>query len=135
MASDLNQCSFIGRLGKDPELRETKSGEPMTIFSIAVNESYTSRQGGKVKNTEWINIVAYRKLAEISGKYLTKGALVYVSGKLNSYTYQKEGQEKFGYRIVMNELHMLGSKFHQEDKNETPEVCAHDDSLVDDVPF
>ena len=76
MANDLNQCCFIGRLGRDPEIKYTQSGDVIANFSLAVGETYKDKSGQKVEKTEWIRCVAWRKLAEIIGKYLSKGSQV-----------------------------------------------------------
>lgn len=131
MASDLNRCQFIGRLGKDVELKTISNGEQMAVFSIAVGDSYTAKNGEKIKNTEWVNVVCYRKLAEICHKYLGKGSQVYVSGKLNSSKYTgKDGIERISTKIVIDEMQMLGGK--QEDKPSKPDN-EFDSSL--DIPF
>lgn len=135
MAADLNRCEFIGRLGRDPDVKDTKSGEQMTTFSIAVGETYTDKQGEKVKLTEWINCVAYRKLGEICSKYLVKGSHVYVSGKFNTRKYiGKDGTEKSSVTIILDTMQMLGSKFHQ-DESSAPKEDASGSDLTDDVPF
>ena len=106
-----NHCSFIGRLGKDPETRYTQSGDAVCNFSVAVDESYKSKDGQKVDKTEWINCVAWRKLGEICGQYLTKGSLVAVSGKMQTRKWQdKDGQDRYTTEILLDEMRMLGSK-------------------------
>ena len=133
MASDLNKCCFIGRLGKDVELKTISNGEQMALFSLAVGESYTNKAGEKIKNTEWVNVVCYRKLAEICHKYLGKGSQVFVSGKLNSSKYTgKDGIERIATRVVIDEMQMLGGK------NESKETSQTSDSNYDglpDIPF
>ena len=83
----INQCNFIGRLGRDPETRYTQSGKAVASFSLACSE----KRGGE-ESTEWINVVAWEKLAEICGQYLTKGSLVFISGRMQTRKWQdKEG--------------------------------------------
>jgi single-strand DNA-binding protein len=137
MAADLNRCEFIGRLGRDPDTKDTKSGEQMVTFSIAVGESYTDKLGEKVKLTEWINCVCYRKLAEICVKYLVKGSHVYVSGKLNTRKYiGKDGTEKSSVTIILDTMQMLGSKFHQDEASAPKEdASCHEIDPMSDVPF
>lgn len=133
MAADLNRCSFIGRLGRDVELKVMANGENMAVFSLAVGESYTNKAGEKVKNTEWVNIVCYRKLAEICSKYLGKGSQVYVSGKMNTSKYTgKDGNEKQSTKIIIDEMQMLGTKQGHENDPEPQKV---DPELLGDVPF
>ena len=131
MAADLNKCCFIGRLGRDVELKDLNNGEQMATFSIAVGESYMSKMGEKVKKTEWINIVAYRKLAEICSKYLVKGSQVYISGKLHTNKYTgKDGTEKTSVQIILDQMQMLGGRSSQE--NASPETSVEEEV---DVPF
>ncbi|MDO4441355.1 MAG: single-stranded DNA-binding protein [Moraxella sp.] len=85
--SDLNQCNFIGRLGDNPQIRTTQSGEAMATFSIAVSEKWNDKQGNRQERTEWVNIQAFGKLAEIMGQYLQKGSQVFISGKLQNRKY------------------------------------------------
>ena len=83
--ADLNQCNFIGRLGADPEIRYMPNGDPVANFSIAVGEKWTDKQTGEAKeNTEWVRIVAFRKLAEIIAEYLQKGSHRPSRGRLQS---------------------------------------------------
>ncbi len=137
MSADLNRCCFIGRLGRDPELVSMKNGEVMTKFSIAVGESYTDKSGEKIKKTEWVNVIAYRKLGEICSKYLTKGAQVYVSGKLSTNKYTgKDGSEKLSVNLILDQMQMLGTKFHQDEKEVTEGVSEPKSDFDDaDVPF
>lgn len=106
-----NHCSFIGRLGKGPETRHTQAGDAVCNFSIAVDESYKGKDGQKVEKTEWVNCVAWRKLGEICGQYLTKGSLVAVSGKMQTRKWQdSNGQDRYTTEILLDEMRMLGSK-------------------------
>lgn len=105
-----NHCSFIGRLGKDPETRHTQAGDAVCNFSLAVDESYKGKDGQKVDKTEWVNCVAWRKLGEICGQYLTKGSLVAVSGKMQTRKWQdSNGQDRYTTEILLDEMRMLGS--------------------------
>lgn len=140
MATDLNRCEFIGRLGANPEMRDMKNGEKFTTFSVAVNESWTSKTGEKVKKTEWINIIAYRKLAEICGQYLVKGSHVYLAGKFATNKYQdKDGIERTSFQIVLDQMQMLGTKFHQDEatapKEEASAKATHEEFDTDTIPF
>ena len=106
-----NHCSFIGRLGRDPETRYTQAGDAVCNFSVAVDESYKGKDGQKVDKTEWVNCVAWRKLGEICGQYLTKGSLVAVSGKMQTRKWQdSSGQDRYTTEILLDEMRMLGSK-------------------------
>lgn len=108
--SDLNQCQFIGRLGDNPQMRTTQSGDVMATFSIAVSEKWNDKQGNRQEKTEWVNIQAFGKLAEIMGQYLTKGSQVFISGKLQSRKYTgQDGIERTATSILANQMQMLSS--------------------------
>ena len=105
----LNKVILIGRLGRDPEVRYMPNGEAVCNFSVATSESWKDKNGQRQEATEWHNVTMYRKLAEIAGKYLTKGSQVYLEGKIQSRKYQgKDGIERTAYDIIANEMKMLG---------------------------
>ncbi len=107
----LNRVMLIGRLGKDPEVRRLESGAAVAKFSIATDESYKDKDGNKVEQTEWHNIVVWRSQAEIAEKYLKKGMLIYVEGKLTTREYtDKDNQKKYFTEVVANNFRMLESK-------------------------
>ena len=127
----VNKCIFIGRLGRDPETKYLPSGEPVCNFSIAIDESYKNKSGEKVQKTEWVNIVAFRKLAEICGNYLVKGKQVYVEGKIQTRSWEdKEGVKRSATEIVANDMKMLDSKGKVEN---TPAPDLRNET--EDVPF
>ena len=106
-----NKVQLIGNLGNNPEVITLDSGKKLAKFSIATNESYKNAQGEKVTDTQWHNVIAWNKTAEIVEKYLSKGNEVAVEGKLTSRSYEdKEGVKKYITEIVVNELLMLGGK-------------------------
>lgn len=111
MAS-INKCIFIGNLGRDPEVRSMPNGDTVTQFSIACTEGWTDKATGEKKEvTEWIRIVAFRKLGDICGQYLKKGSQVYVEGKFKTRKYtDKDGVEKYATEIVADEMRMLGAR-------------------------
>ena len=109
MANDLNQCNFIGRLGADPETRYTPGGDPVCSFRIAVGWKSKDKEGA-----EWVSITAFGKLAEICGQYLTKGAQVFVSGRMKTDEYEKDGIKRYSTKIVADRLQMLGGKSQGE---------------------
>lgn len=112
--SDLNQCNFIGRLGDNPQMRTTQSGDVMATFSIAVSEKWIDKQGNRQEKTEWINIQAFGKLAEIMGQYLQKGSQVLISGRLQSRKYTgQDGVERTAFSILANQMQMLGGQTQQ----------------------
>jgi len=104
-----NKVQLIGNLGNDPEIINLESGKTLAKFSIATNESYKNGDGEKVTDTQWHNVVAWGKTAEIVEKYLNKGKEVAIEGKLTSRSYEtKEGEKRYTTEIVCNELLMLG---------------------------
>jgi single-strand DNA-binding protein len=106
-----NKVQLIGNLGNAPEVRTLDGGKKMARFSVATNESYRNAKGEKITETQWHNLVAWGKVAEIVEKYLTKGKEVMVEGKLVNKTYtDKDGVKKYSTEVHVNELLMLGEK-------------------------
>jgi len=111
MAGDLNLCQFIGRLGRDPELSYMPNGNAVCKISIAVGEHWKDQSGQKQERTTWVPIVAFGKLAEVMGQYLTKGSRIYVSGKMQVRKWQaQDGSDRWSTEIVASEMQMLDSK-------------------------
>ena len=106
-----NKVQLIGNLGNTPEIIMLDSGKKLAKFSIATNESYKNAQGEKVTETQWHNLIAWNKTAEIIEKYLEKGKEIAIEGKLTSRSYDdKDGNKKYITEVVVNELLMLGGK-------------------------
>ncbi len=115
MAGSVNKVILIGRLGRDPDLKYTPSGAPVANFSLATDETYKDRNGEQQSRTEWHRIVAWGKLAEICGEYLTKGKQVYVEGSIRSREYEdKSGNKRTVHEIVARQMTMLGSRADTE---------------------
>lgn len=111
MARGVNKVTLVGNLGKDPELRFTGSGTAVCNFSLATNESYKDSDGEIVEKTEWHNIVAWARLAEICNEYLKKGSQAYFEGSLQTRSYEdKDGVTKYVTEIKIREMMMLGGK-------------------------
>lgn len=106
----LNKATIIGRLGKDPETRYTGSGKAVASFSVATDETWKNNAGEKQKKTSWHNITVWGKLAEICQQYLKKGAQVYIEGRLDYQTWEKDGVKHYKTVIVADQMKMLGSK-------------------------
>ncbi|HVX24904.1 MAG TPA: single-stranded DNA-binding protein [Parafilimonas sp.] len=106
-----NKVQLIGNLGNNPEIRTIESGKKMARFSIATSETYRNSKGEKVTETQWHNLIAWGKLAEIAEQFLTKGSEVALEGKLinRSYT-DKEGNKKYITEVQVNEILLLGEK-------------------------
>ncbi len=110
MYSLRNKVQLIGNLGKNPEIKTTETGKKLVKFSLATNEVYTNNKGEKVKETQWHNLVAWGKVADIAGKYLNKGSEVVIEGKLITKDYQdKQGIKKYFTEIQVNEILLLSS--------------------------
>lgn len=109
MAKSLNKVQLIGNLGKDPELRYTTSGVAVATFSLATSDSWKDQDGNLQERTEWHNIVAWRKLAEICGEWLKKGKKVYIEGRIQTRSYDDKntGQKRYITEIVADNLIML----------------------------
>lgn len=106
-----NKVQLIGNLGNNPEIITLESGKKLAKFTIATNEVYRNAKGDKVQDTQWHNIIAWNKTAEIVEKYLTKGNEVAVEGKLTTRSYEdNNGVKKYITEIIVNELLMLGGK-------------------------
>jgi single-strand DNA-binding protein len=109
MNSLKNKVQLIGHLGNDPEMVTLENGSKLAKFSLATNETYKNAEGEKVTDTQWHNIVAWGKIAEIAENYLSKGKEIMVEGKLMSRSYEtKEGEKRYITEIKCNELLMLG---------------------------
>jgi single-strand DNA-binding protein len=143
--SGVNRVILLGNLGKDPESRSLENGRTRVTFTLATNEVYKNKEGEKVSNTEWHNVVLWTPLAEIAEKYLSKGKQVYIEGKLTSRSYvDKEGQTKYITEIVGQNLVLLGSKGGEAGYNESGETAntsnpnqssAGESEYSDGLPF
>lgn len=113
----VNKFIGIGNLTKDPEVRYMTNGEAVANCSIACNEKFKDKNGEKQERVEFINLVFYRRLAEIAGEYLKKGSQIYIEGKLQTRKWQtKEGQDRYTTEIIVDQMQMLGGKGEQQDK-------------------
>lgn len=111
MSNLRNKVQLIGFLGNDPEVIQLESGKKLAKFSLATNESYKNAKGEQVEETQWHNLIAWNKTAEIVEKYATKGKEVAIEGKLTSRTYDdKEGVKRYVTEVVISELLLLGAK-------------------------
>ena len=109
--SGVNKVILVGNLGKDPEIRYLDNGVAVANFSLATTENYKNKQGERVSQTEWHNIVFWRGLAEVAEKYLKKGDSVYVEGKLRTRRWEdKDGNSRYTTEILADNMTMLGNK-------------------------
>ncbi len=132
--SSINKVMLVGRVGKDPEVRDLNSGKIVANFSVATSEDYKDKDGKKVSNTEWHNVVFFGRTAEVARDYVLKGMLVGIEGKIKTEKYQaKDGTDRYVTKIYGGSLSMLGSKEGRKevsDKSSDP-----DNSFNDDIPF
>lgn len=111
MSRGLNKLMIIGHLGRDPEMRYTPSGKPVTTFSVATSRTWHSADGERHEDTEWFNVVAWGGLAEICNQHLHKGMQVYVEGRLQTRRWEDAEENKhFTTELVAKEMIMLGEK-------------------------
>lgn len=133
--SSLNKAMIIGRLGADPELRHTADGTPVATFNVATTEVRKDRNGNKQEKTEWHRIVAWRRLAEISGEYLKKGRLVFVEGKIQSREYEgRDGVKRKTFEIIADNMKMLGSAMPGERDDRRPAAAPQGHFEEDFIP-
>ena len=136
----VNKVILVGNLGKDPEVRYLDSGVAVANFSLATTENYKNKQGEKVSQTEWHNIVLWRGLAEVAEKWLKKGSSVYIEGKIRTNKWEdKEGNTRYNTEILADNMTMLGNRINADvsDKNDiktTSEIKSVNDEN-DDLPF
>ena len=136
----LNKVQIIGNLGRDPEMRFTQDGTPVTNFSVAVNDSWQGRDGEQRERTEWFRIVAWRRLAEITNEYLRQGSRVYVEGRLETREWQdREGNDRTTTELIARDLLMLGGRDNEDSQQIQPEnnerPVNDDEITADDLPF
>lgn len=132
MSNDLNQCNFIGRLGKDPEVRYMTNGDAVASFAIAVGWKTKEKEGA-----EWVPVTAFGQLAEICGKYLVKGSRVFVSGRFTTRKWQdKDGNDRYTTEIKAEKMQMLdGKPSEPQERKPDPAQHAAGGDLDDDIPF
>lgn len=115
MANDLNQCTFIGRLGKDPEVRSFPSGDKVVNISIAVGKTWKDKESGdKKESTTWVPVSFFGKTAEIVGEYCKKGSQILVVGEFVVRKYQKDGEDRYATEIRGERMQLLGSPGGQQ---------------------
>jgi len=128
----VNKVILVGNLGRDPEVRYTKNGQAVATFSLATTERWTNKDGEREDKTEWHRIVAWGKLGEICGEYLSKGKQVYIEGRLQTRQWEdNDGDKRSTTEIVANNMVMLGS--HSSSQGTEAYEEGSDDQ--DDVPF
>jgi single-strand DNA-binding protein len=141
MAGSVNKVILIGHLGADPEIRYTQGGAPVANLRIATNENWTNKNGQKEERTEWHRVVAWSKLAELAGQYLTKGRQIYIEGRLQTRSWDdKEGNKRYATEIVATNITFLGGTAERKTENASlpPDLPAPPADLggsEEDIPF
>lgn len=143
--SGVNKVIIIGRLGADPEVKTVTGGNTVARLSVATSENWTDREGQKQERTEWHRVVVWGKLAELCGKYLSKGRQAYIEGRLQTRSWEDaQGQKKYSTEIVANTVQFLGSNQPGERQSQAsnddfgaqnfgPEPAF--DNSADEIPF
>jgi len=143
MAS-VNKVTLIGNLTRDPEVRYMPNGEAVANFAIACNETWKDKNGQKQERAEFVNIVMYRKVAEIAGEYLKKGSSVYLEGRLQTRKWQKDGIDRYTTEVICDQMQMLSSKsaggesvseHRQDPQTNEQKPPSNFDDFEDDIPF
>lgn len=145
MSNDLNQCQFIGRLGKDVEMRFTPNGDSVANLTVACGWESRGKDGDKKEGTEWINVAVFGKLAEVCGQYLIKGSQVFVQGRLQTEKWKDKatGQDRYSTRINADKVQFLGSKTDKPQGSVTANINQVTNNteptdftnMEDDIPF
>ena len=147
MAGSLNRAMIIGNLTRDPELRQTTSGQQVCSFGVATNRSWKDQSGEKQEQVEYHNVVAWGKLAEICGQYLNKGKKVYIDGRLQTRDWEgQDGVKRYRTEIVADNMIMLsrdgspGQSFGNDSApapsmSDEPSVAPEDEIKIEDIPF
>lgn len=142
--SGVNKVIILGRVGKDAEVKNLPNGQMVANFSIATSESYKDKTTGEKKETtEWHNIVVWRGLAEIASKYVKKGDMVYIEGKLRTRSWEKDGVTRYVTEIVGDSMQWLGNKRQdggsgassQASQQTSYQPSYSDNTASDDLPF
>ena len=125
-----NRVQLIGNLGKDPEVKQTTNGSTLARFSLATTDRYRNKQGERVEDTQWHNVVLWGKLAELAGEYLSKGKEIAVEGKLNHRSYEdQQGNKRYVTEVVASDFLMLGKK------DEAERASQRQTATADNLPF
>lgn len=142
MAKSVNKVILVGNLGKDPEVKYTPSGVPVAKFSLATNERFKDKGGEWQDRTEWHNIIAWQRLAEIVGEYVKKGSKLYIEGRLQTSSWEdkQSGEKRYRTEVVASDLVLLGGQGESDHKERREPVAAgrHDSPAEitdEDIPF
>jgi single-strand DNA-binding protein len=132
--SSVNKVILIGHVGKDPEVKYLEGGIAVARFTLATNEYFKNKEGQKIEQTDWHNVVMWRGLAEVAEKYVRKGKLIYVEGRLKHRTYGEENNKKYFTEVLVDTMQFLGGP-RVEDKNGEPVTETVSEIPADNLPF
>lgn len=135
MSKDLNLCQFIGRLGKDPEKRMMPNGTAVVNIALAVGDDYKDKYENRVEQTEWVRIVFFGKLGDIVTAYCVKGSRIYISGKMKTRSWEKDGVKQYSTEIVASEIQLLDSKAGEPKPAQAKQSKTPINDFDDDIPF
>jgi single-strand DNA-binding protein len=134
--SSLNKVMLIGNLGRDPEIRYTQDGSPVASFSLATTENWTDKSGNRQEHTEWHNIVAWTRLADLSKRFLAKGRQVYIEGRLRTREWNdKEGNKRRTTEVIATQMVLLGSRPQNMEANSAAPTPIQKGSAEPDQGF
>ncbi len=130
----LNKVMIIGNVGRDPEMRYTQNGSPVTSFSVAAGRRWTTPEGEQREETEWFNIVTWNKLAETANRYVAKGSRVYIEGRLQTRSWEgQDGQKRYRTEVVAQNLILLDSR--PKTPETTDEAFLPEEIEPEEIPF
>ena len=129
----LNRATIIGHLGRDPEVHHTESGQTVANMSVATTDKWQDRQGEWQERTEWHRVAVWGKQADACAEYLSKGRQVYVEGRIETRTYEKDGEKRYSTGIVASRVQFLGGRNGDSAGSRYPNDDTHDDD--DNPPF
>jgi single-strand DNA-binding protein len=134
--SSLNKAILIGNLGKDPEIRYTPDGSPVASFSLATSETWTDKSGSRQEHTEWHNIIAWNRLADLCKRFLSKGRQVYVEGRIRSREWSdRDGNKRRTTEIIASQIVLLGSRSQGMEATAAPLDSGQRSSAESDQAF
>ncbi len=131
----INKVMILGHVGKDYDIHTFENGNKVATLSVATNETYKDKNGEKITNTEWHTVKFLGKLAEIVEKYVKKGDLIFVEGKIKTSLYEKNGEKKYFTEIWASELKMLGKSENKPEQIKTNKNDASKEDATNDLPF
>ena len=137
MAKGMNKVFLLGNVGKDPEIRSTNGGMAIANLTLATAERQKDAQGNWVDKTEWHNLIAFQKTAEVVKNYVKKGSQILIEGKIQTRSWddKESGQKKYRTEILINDLILLGDPKGSQHAAAVPVAAVTADELTDDIPF